>query len=137
LTVDDNLALWLPDAAARAAAYDRFPLLAARRKLPAGSLSGGEQQMLTLAPVLARPPALLVADEPTLGLAPLVVEALMEVFTELARSGVTLLLVEEKARDVLGVADTVAFLELGLVVWSGPRDAVDDERLAAAYLGTR
>jgi ABC-type branched-subunit amino acid transport system ATPase component len=136
LSVDDNLALWLPSASERDAAYDRFRHLAERRRLPAASLSGGEQQMLTLAPVLVRPPSLLVADEPTLGLAPLVVEELMRVFADLAAEGVTLLLVEEKARDVLAVADTVAFLELGRVRWTGPRGAVDDERLTAAYLGT-
>ena len=73
--------------------------------LPAGVLSGGEQQMLTLAPVLVDPPALLVADEPSLGLAPQIVEQVFGMFKELRDKGVTLVLVEEKVRDVLPVAD--------------------------------
>jgi ABC-type branched-subunit amino acid transport system ATPase component/branched-subunit amino acid ABC-type transport system permease component len=135
LTVQENLTLWLPSAADRQRAYERFPLLGARRRLAAGSLSGGEQQMLTLAPLLVHPPVVLVADEPSLGLAPLIVRELMGVFSRLRDEGVAILLVEEKARDVLNVADDVAFLELGHVGWSGPRAEVDDDRLAAAYLG--
>jgi ABC-type branched-subunit amino acid transport system ATPase component len=79
----------------------------------------------------------LIADEPSLGLAPLVITELLEVFSRLRNEGVALLLVEEKARDVLNVADEVAFLELGYIGWTGPRDEVDDDRLAAAYLGTQ
>lgn len=135
LSVDENLRVWLPDASDRGLAFDRFPILLERRRLPAGNLSGGEQQMLTLATLLARPPTVLVADEPTLGLAPLVIEDLMQVFTDLRDRGVTLLLVEEKVRDILDIADEVAFLELGHIIWSGPRSEVDDERLRAAYLG--
>ncbi len=135
LTVHENLTLWLPSAADRQQAYDRFPLLGSRRRLAAGSLSGGEQQMLTLAPLLVHPPLVLVADEPSLGLAPLIVNDLLGVFSGMRDDGVAILLVEEKARDVLNVADEVAFLELGHVGWTGPRAEVDDERLAAAYLG--
>ncbi|HEY8527930.1 MAG TPA: ATP-binding cassette domain-containing protein [Acidimicrobiales bacterium] len=134
LSVDDNLALRLT-ADQRDQVYDRFPALAARRGVPAGSLSGGEQQMLTLGPLLAAPPRVLVADEPTLGLAPRVVGELLDVVAELRDAGVTLLLVEEKARAVLDVADHVVFFELGRVLWRGPRAAVDDDHLAAAYLG--
>jgi ABC-type branched-subunit amino acid transport system ATPase component len=134
LTVEENLALVL-DRSEIPAAFERFPRLGERRNLPAGSLSGGEQQMLTLAPLLVRPPDVLIADEPTLGLAPLVVVDLLQVFRELRDRGVALLLVEEKARDVLEVADSVALLELGHVVWQGPRADVDQQRLAAAYLG--
>jgi ABC-type branched-subunit amino acid transport system ATPase component len=76
-----------------------------------------------------------VADEPTLGLAPLVIAQVLEVFEELRELGTAILLVEEKVRDVLKIADRVAFLELGHVVWSGPRADIDDERLVAAYLG--
>jgi ABC-type branched-subunit amino acid transport system ATPase component/branched-subunit amino acid ABC-type transport system permease component len=135
LTVDENLKVWLPGSAQRDEVYDRFPLLTRRRRQAAGDLSGGEQQMLTMAPLIVRPPAVLVADEPTLGLAPLVVEQLIEIFADLRDEGVTLLLVEEKVRDVLKIADHVTFLELGHVVWSGSRADVADERLAAAYLG--
>jgi len=134
LTVEENLALVL-DRSAIPLAFERFPRLGERRNLTAGSLSGGEQQMLTLAPLLARPPDVLIADEPTLGLAPLVVADLLQVFRELRDRGVALLLVEEKARDVLEIADSVALLELGHVVWHGPRRDVDQQRLAAAYLG--
>ena len=115
--------------------YQYFPKLGQLAGRRGGSLSGGEQQMLTMAPLIVRPPAVLVADEPTLGLAPLVVEQLIEIFADLRDEGVTLLLVEEKVRDVLKIADHVTFLELGHVVWSGSRADVADERLAAAYLG--
>jgi len=90
----------------------------------------------TLAPLLARPPEVLIADEPTLGLAPLIVEQIMDIFVQLRDRGVSLLLVEEKSKDVLKVADIVAFLELGHLVWVGPRAEVDEQRLAAAYLGS-
>jgi len=136
LTVDENLTIRLPSAAARDQVYDRFPQLRERRGLPAGSLSGGEQQMLALAPVLITPPPVVVADEPSLGLAPRVVTQVMSVFEELRDRGTAILLVEEKARDVLEIADEVAFLDLGHIVWSGPREDVDDERLVATYLGT-
>jgi ABC-type branched-subunit amino acid transport system ATPase component/branched-subunit amino acid ABC-type transport system permease component len=136
LSVQDNLELWVPSAASRDEIYQRFPILGQRRSTVAGSLSGGEQQMLTLAPLLANPPAVLVADEPSLGLAPLIVEQIIELFAELRDRGVSLLLVEEKARDVLKIADVVAFLELGHLVWMGPREDVDDEHLASSYLGT-
>jgi ABC-type branched-subunit amino acid transport system ATPase component/branched-subunit amino acid ABC-type transport system permease component len=136
LTVDENLTLRLPEAAEREQVYTRFPLLAQRRQLPAGSLSGGEQQMLALAPVLVSPPPIVVADEPTLGLAPRVVAQVMAVFEELREHGTAILLVEEKARDVLEIAERVAFLDLGHIVWSGPRHDIDDERLVATYLGS-
>ena len=103
--------------------------------LPAGVLSGGEQQMLTLAPVLVDPPALLVADEPSLGLAPQIVEQVFGMFKELRDKGVTLVLVEEKVRDVLPVADELIIFELGRVVWAGRPNDGDDERLVSAYLG--
>jgi ABC-type branched-subunit amino acid transport system ATPase component len=135
LTVEDNLAVLLPSAADRSRAFDRFPVLHDRRSIPAGNLSGGEQQMLTMAPVLVNPPRLLIADEPTLGLAPLIIEQLLTVFNELRDQDVTLLLVEERARAVLDVADEVVLLELGRVVWSGPRGGLDQAKLAAIYLG--
>jgi ABC-type branched-subunit amino acid transport system ATPase component len=135
LSVEENLTLRLPKAADRDSVLSKFPQLKQRRNLLAGSLSGGEQQMLTLASALVNPPALVVADEPTLGLAPLVIAEVMQLFQELRDLGTAILLVEEKVRDVLGVADQVAFLELGHVVWSGARSDIDDERLIAAYLG--
>ena len=135
LSVDENLEIWLPDPDQRAAAYDRFPALGGRRQQPAGALSGGEQQMLALAPALVRPPLLLVADEPSLGLAPLVVDEVYAALRELKERGTTMLLVEEKAKDVLGLADTVAFLDAGNLAFVAPAADVDEERLVQAYLG--
>ncbi|MFI6601332.1 ATP-binding cassette domain-containing protein [Nonomuraea sp. NPDC050536] len=132
LTVEENLRTWLPDPAA---VYERMPQLAARRTVVAGALSGGEQQLLTLAPALVRPPKVLIADEPSLGLAPLVTGQVFEVFAELRALGVALLLVEEKATEALAIADRVAFMRLGRVTWCGPRQDVDPDRLTAAYLG--
>ncbi|YCK41511.1 ABC transporter permease subunit [Actinomadura sp. ATCC 39365] len=134
LTVEENLRTWLDDPGP---VYRRLPQLAARRTVAAGALSGGEQQLLTLAPALVRPPRVLIADEPSLGLAPLVVRQVFDVFAELRDRGVALLLVEEKATEALAVADRVAFMRLGAVTWTGPRSEVDGDRLTAAYLGVR
>ncbi|MEX0172903.1 ABC transporter permease subunit [Streptomyces sp. LMG1-1-1.1] len=136
LSIEENLALQLTEADDRDAVFARFPALAARRTVVAGSLSGGEQQLLALAPLLQRPPAVLVADEPSLGLAPRVVDEVFHLLTELRGHGTALLLVEEKAAEALGVADTVAYLAQGEIAWSGPRSEVDRDRLAEAYLGT-
>ncbi|MCX2180402.1 ATP-binding cassette domain-containing protein [Streptomyces sp. SKN60] len=135
LSIEENLALQLPAAEDREAVYARFPALAARRTVPAGSLSGGEQQLLALAPLLQRPPALLIADEPSLGLAPKVVDEVFALLTEVRERGTALLLVEEKAAEALGIADTVAYLAEGRIVWHGPRADADPDRLADAYLG--
>ncbi len=135
LTVEDNLMMLLPSADERDQAYARFPVLGTRRHIPAGNLSGGEQQMLTMAPVMVKPPSLLIADEPTLGLAPLIVEQIMGVFAELRDEGVTLFVVEERAKAVLDIADDVALLELGRLVWDGPREDLDPAHLTAIYLG--
>ncbi|MFF4319834.1 ATP-binding cassette domain-containing protein [Streptomyces sp. NPDC001568] len=135
LTIEENLALYLPEAAARAAVYDRFPRLGERRAVVAGALSGGEQQMLALAPLLERPPQVLIADEPSLGLAPRVVDEVYGLLTEIRDAGSALLLVEEKAAEILGIADTVAYLTQGRVSWCGPRAEVETDRLTEAYLG--
>ena len=79
---------------------------------------------------------MLIADEPTLGLAPLVVVQLIDLFTELRSQGTTLLLAEERARGVLDVADQVILLELGRIIWAGPRPALQEDQLAAIYLGS-
>ena len=102
-----------------------------------GRLSGGEQQMLALAPLVVRPPDVLIADEPTLGLSPLVVERVLEILVELRDRGTAILLVEEKPQHIMRIADSVTFLELGRITWSGPVAAASDERLAALYLGAR
>jgi ABC-type branched-subunit amino acid transport system ATPase component/branched-subunit amino acid ABC-type transport system permease component len=136
LSVEDNLSVRLPRQADRERVYERFPALAARRNVPAGSLSGGEQQILAMAPLLQRPPELVVADEPTLGLAPLIVANIIELFTELRSQGTTLLLAEERAKGMLDIADQVILIELGRILWSGPRADLRDEQLAAIYLGS-
>ncbi|UDM03056.1 ABC transporter permease subunit [Streptomyces longhuiensis] len=135
LTIDENLTLHLPDKHAREAVYERFAGLAARRNVTAGALSGGEQQLLALAPLLQEPPRVLIADEPSLGLAPRIVEDVFRLLTELRDAGTGLLLVEEKATEILGVADTVAYLDRGRVSWCGPRAEVRADRLTEAYLG--
>ena len=136
LSVEDNLAVRLRTPAERHRIYERFPLLAERQQVAAGALSGGEQQILTMAPLLLKPPAVLVADEPTLGLAPRIVEQMLELFASLRDDGTTLLLAEEWARSVLDVADQVILLELGRLVWSGPRTSLKDHQLAAIFLGS-
>jgi ABC-type branched-subunit amino acid transport system ATPase component/branched-subunit amino acid ABC-type transport system permease component len=135
LTVEENLTVLLRDDRQRKDAYERFPILSERRKQVAGLLSGGEQQMLSLAPALADPPAVLIADEPTLGLAPLAAAAVMDAILELRDRGCAVLLVEEHAQNALGVADTLVFMELGTVVWTGSRDDADMRLLTSAYLG--
>ncbi|MFF2159544.1 ATP-binding cassette domain-containing protein [Streptomyces sp. NPDC058175] len=135
LTIEENLTLHLPDKHAREAVYERFAGLAARRNVTAGALSGGEQQLLALAPLLQEPPRVLIADEPSLGLAPRIVEDVFRLLTELRDAGTGLLLVEEKATEILGVADTVAYLDRGRVSWCGPRADVQADRLTEAYLG--
>lgn len=135
LTVEENLGIWLPDRASRELAFERFPALAKRRKTQGGSLSGGEQQMLALAPAFVRQPDVLVADEPSLGLAPRVIDEIMLLFSELRDHGVALLLVEEKPRDLLTIADDVVVLELGRVVWHGSASEMDEARVTDFYLG--
>jgi ABC-type branched-subunit amino acid transport system ATPase component len=125
----------LRDESARVDAYERFPILSERRKQMAGLLSGGEQQMLSLAPALADPPVVLIADEPTLGLAPLAADAVMDAILELRDRGCAVLLVEEHAQNALRVADVLVFMELGTVVWTGSRDEADVGLLTSAYLG--
>jgi ABC-type branched-subunit amino acid transport system ATPase component/branched-subunit amino acid ABC-type transport system permease component len=135
LSVEENLEVWLSSPDQRTQAFDHFPILGTRRHQLAGLLSGGEQQMLSLASALVRPPDIFIADEPTLGLAPLAAEAICQSLDQLRNEGVTVLLVEEKAAEVLSLADTVAFMTLGRITWSGPRSEVDTEALTSAYLG--
>ncbi|MGH3384469.1 MAG: ABC transporter ATP-binding protein [Nocardioidaceae bacterium] len=116
--------------------YQRFPVLAERRHLLAGSLSGGEQQMLAIARALVAKPRLLLMDEPSMGLAPRIVDDVFRVIEEIRASGTTVVLVEQNARRALRAADFGYVLETGSLAHSGPAaDLLADERVISAYLG--
>jgi branched-chain amino acid transport system ATP-binding protein len=117
-------------------AYRLFPVLRGRRDQLAGTLSGGEQQMLAIGRALMTRPRLLLCDEPSLGLAPLVVAEIMRLLSTLREAGTTILLVEQNARMALRSADRAYVLEVGSVVLSGAAsDLLRDDQLKAAYLG--
>ena len=137
LTVEENLSVWLRTQAERDAACAHFPVIGQRRQQRAGLLSGGEQQILALAPALVHAPRVFIADEPTLGLAPLAAARVCQILGELRDLGTSVLLVEEKTANVLELADTVALMQLGRIVWVGPREQLDLEHLTSAYLGGR
>ena len=144
LTVEENLRLGAYGRASRngvaedlAAVYGYFPLLAARKRQAAGTLSGGEQQMLAVARALMLRPKLLLLDEPSLGLAPLVVREIFRIVRTINRErGVSVLLVEQNASIALNLADHAYLIETGRVVRSGPAAELrQDEAVRRAYLG--
>ncbi len=122
----------------RAGSIDRaiglFPVLGQRRSQRAGSLSGGEQQMLALARALAVPPRLIIADEMSLGLAPIVAESVFKSLEEAAKSGITIVLIEQFVHRALALADSCVILTRGRVGWSGPASEAGQEVLDR-YLG--
>lgn len=118
------------------AIYDTFPILEQRRRQLAGTLSGGEQQMLAIGRGLMAKPELILFDEPSLGLAPLIVANLFEVIASLRQLGQTVLLVEQNARAALKLADYAYVMETGRIALDGEaRDLLQDERVQEAYLG--
>src|SRR5574337_296297 len=148
LTVLENLTLGAYSRARRdgraaiqkdtAHVFSLFPILEQRRRQLAGTLSGGEQQMLAVARGLMARPRLMLLDEPSLGLAPLIVQEIFRIICELRQGGTTILLVEQNARAALRVADRGYVLETGRVVMSGtPTELAKNEQLQHAYLGRR
>ena len=116
--------------------YKRFPRLEERRKQIAGTLSGGEQQMLAMGRALMSKPQLLMLDEPSMGLAPLLVEQIFDIIRELHKAGTTILLVEQNAQMALSVADRGYVLETGKIVTTGTgAELLNDDAVKKAYLG--
>jgi branched-chain amino acid transport system ATP-binding protein len=143
LTVEENLQLGgalrrssATSAVNRRHVFEMFPILDERSKQKAGTLSGGEQQMLAIGRCLMSNPTFIMFDEPSLGLAPLVVEFIFAAILELKKSGVTILLIEQNVTESLAIAEFATVLENGLVALSGSAaEIADDEAIRKAYLG--
>ena len=144
-TVRENLMLGAysrrKDVAATAVAvereFKRFPRLRERQDQLSGTLSGGEQQMLAISRALMSEPRLLLLDEPSLGLAPLIIKDIFDAIRQLREAGLTILLVEQMAKQALGVADRAYVLETGQITLEGTgRALLNDPKVKAAYLGT-
>ncbi len=143
LTVEENLEMGAYTRPGReledsiADVFDRFPRLKERRRQVAGTLSGGEQQMLAIGRALVCKPSLLMLDEPSMGLAPILVEQVFSIIQEIHASGVTILLVEQNARMALSIADRGYVLETGRVVLTGEgRSLMENDSVRKAYLGS-
>ena len=116
--------------------FNRFPRLKEREKQVAGTLSGGEQQMLAMGRALMSKPKLLMLDEPSMGLAPILVEQIFDIIKELHAAGTTILLVEQNAQMALSIADRAYVLGTGRITMSGSAaDVLADDRVRATYLG--
>jgi branched-chain amino acid transport system ATP-binding protein len=142
LSVEDNLRLgsWTRKDSEIATdiegVYATFPVLAEKRAIAAGSLSGGQQQMLAMGRALMARPKMLLLDEPSMGLAPLLVEQIFSIVAGLKRQGITVLLVEQNAYAALAIADRGYVLETGRISHTGTgRDLLNDKRVREAYLG--
>lgn len=116
--------------------YERFPRLAERKSQIAGTLSGGEQQMLAMGRALMSRPSIIVMDEPSMGLSPILVSEIFDIIQSIRESGTTVLLVEQNAKKALSIADRAYVLETGKIVLSGKAsDLINDESVKRAYLG--
>ena len=116
--------------------FSKFPRLKEREKQQAGTLSGGEQQMLAIGRALMNRPEMLILDEPSMGLAPLVVKDIFNTIVEINKSGTTILLVEQNANMALSIADRAYVLETGNIVLSGDsKELLEDDSIKSAYLG--
>jgi branched-chain amino acid transport system ATP-binding protein len=143
MTVEENLLMGTYTRPDRAQATEdlrevqsRFPILAERKSSMAGLLSGGEQQMLAIARALLSKPKLLLLDEPSLGLAPKMTDFVFEMVARLGDEGLTVLLVEQKARQALKIASRAYLMETGTILASGPaQDLIEDQVLSKAFLG--
>jgi branched-chain amino acid transport system ATP-binding protein len=143
LSVEDNLemgAFLIKDKKAirknRDAVYELFPLLEKRRKQQGGTLSGGEQQMLAIGRALMSKPKLLLLDEPSLGLAPLIVEKIFDIIRQINESGTTIFLVEQNANMALSISGNAYVMESGRITLEGAaKDLANDEAIRKAYLG--
>ena len=116
--------------------FERFPRLRERRKQLAGTLSGGEQQMLAVGRALMSSPKILLMDEPSMGLSPLLVKEIFKIIQEVHRQGITVLLVEQNAKMALSIADRAYVLETGdITIWGDAKELLKDDRVRKAYLG--
>lgn len=116
--------------------YERFPRLKERRKQTAGTLSGGEQQMLAMGRALMSKPSIILMDEPSMGLSPLYVSEIFDIITEINKSGTTVLLVEQNAKKALSIANRAYVLETGTIALSGDaKELMNNEQVKKAYLG--
>lgn len=116
--------------------YERFPRLAERKNQSAGTLSGGEQQMLAMGRALMSKPSIILMDEPSMGLSPILVNEIFDIIESISKSGTTVLLVEQNAKKALSIADRAYVLETGKIVTSGKaNELLEDDSIKKAYLG--